>query len=36
MQVLKVGPYANKKDDDEVDPEDQPIDLAPNFDDDDE
>ncbi|WP_312587987.1 recombinase RecA [Corynebacterium dentalis] len=43
MQVLKVGPYANKKDDvepvegaDALDPDDQPINLSPNFDDDDE
>ncbi len=35
MQVLKVGKYANAQDD-EVDPEDQPIDLAPAFDDEDE
>ena len=43
MQVLKVGPYANQKDDvsplegeDALDPDDQPINLSPNFDDDDE
>lgn len=43
MQVLKVGPYVNQKDDvsplegeDALDPDDQPINLSPNFDDDDE
>ena len=37
MRELKVGPYANAKgEQEEVAPEDQPIDLAPNFDDEDD
>lgn len=39
MQELKVGPYAVKKDqaaEEDVAPEDRPIDLSPNFDDDEE
>ena len=32
MQELKVGPYSKKRDEPEVD-EDQPIDVVPNFDD---
>lgn len=37
MQVMKVGPYANQKDQPaDVAVEDEPIGLAPNFDDDDE
>lgn len=33
MRELKVGPYANAKDLDEDTDEDQPIGLAPSFDD---
>ena len=48
MQELKVGPYASLKNaeggegtapaaaEDSLDPDDQPIGLSPNFDDDDE